>query len=277
MYSSIFFIFVILVGVILVDVLEWNRQWYLQMLLQCYCDVYFCVLVLFIICDWFFYWLIWVLLWVLVDLCDGNQVLVELMDLEWKWFFFELMVVMGYKEIEVGYFFVLQMDYDFVCLIVEFDIVFEDVMVVVFMLVWWELIWCMVEFICGMCNFVVVYMYIVIVLMWCDVVFGYDWEGLKRLIFVGGCDVWEFVGELLNVWFEFFFEVFNFMEFDYVFDVCDVMIMLWDVIFECLVILNFLVIVEIVILNVYVDQIEYMYKNFDCCDVVILLVYFYND
>lgn len=71
-------------------------------------------------------------LWVPVDLGDGNQALAEPMDPVRKGRFFELLVAMGYKEIEVGYPSASRTDFDFVRLLAETGIAPPDVTIVVF-------------------------------------------------------------------------------------------------------------------------------------------------
>jgi Isopropylmalate/homocitrate/citramalate synthases len=72
--------------------------------------------------DWPSHHLAEVPLWVPIDLRDGNQALTEPMNSTRKRRFFDLMVTMGYKEIEVGYPSVSQTDYEFVCLIADTDL-----------------------------------------------------------------------------------------------------------------------------------------------------------
>ncbi|AZH79813.1 2-isopropylmalate synthase [Microbacterium sp. Y-01] len=277
MHSSTFPTLATPAGAIPADAPEWNRQRHSQMPSQRYRDVYSRVPVPLTTRDWPSHRLTRAPLWVPVDLRDGNQALAEPMDPERKRLFFELMVAMGYKEIEVGYPSASQTDYDFVRLIAESDIAPEDVTVVVFTPARRELIRRTVESIRGIRNPVVVHMYTATAPTWRDVVLGHDREGLKRLILAGGRDVREFAGELPNVRFEFSPEVFNLTEPDYVLDVCDAMTTLWDATPERPVILNLPATVEIATPNVYADQIEYMHKNLDRRDAVILSVHPHND
>ncbi|MCO1340266.1 2-isopropylmalate synthase [Kocuria polaris] len=216
-------------------------------------------------------------LWVPVDLRDGNQALAEPMDPARKRRFFELMVAMGYKEIEVGYPSASQTDYDFVRLIAETDIGPEDVTIVVFTPARRELIQRTVESIRGIRNQVVIHMYTATAPTWRDTVLGQDRDGLKGLILAGGRDVLEFAGHLPNVRFEFSPEVFNLTEPDYVLEVCDAMTELWAATPERPVILNLPATVEIATPNVYADQIEYMHNNLARREAVILSVHPHND
>ncbi|MFK3678740.1 2-isopropylmalate synthase [Microbacterium sp. NPDC090218] len=216
-------------------------------------------------------------LWVPVDLRDGNQALAEPMDSARKRRFFELMVRMGYKEIEVGYPSASQTDYDFVRLIADSDIAPEDVTIVVFTPARRDLIERTVTAIQGIANPVVIHMYTATAPAWRSMVLGYEPDDLKRLILAGGRDVLEFVGDMPNVRFEFSPEVFNLTEPDYVIDICDAMTELWDATPERPVILNLPATVEVATPNVYADQIEYMHKNLARREAVILSVHPHND
>ncbi|MEV0325811.1 2-isopropylmalate synthase [Micromonospora echinospora] len=216
-------------------------------------------------------------LWVPVDLRDGNQALAEPMDPARKRRFFELMVRMGYKEIEVGYPSASQTDYDFVRLIAETDIAPDDVTVVVFTPARRDLIQRTVESIRGIRNEVVIHMYTATAPTWRDIVLGKGRDELRELILDGGRDVLEFAGHLPNVRFEFSPEVFNLTEPDYALDVCEAMTDLWDATPERPVILNLPATVEIATPNVYADQIEYVHRNLARRDSVILSVHPHND
>ncbi|WP_285025247.1 2-isopropylmalate synthase [Plantibacter sp. ME-Dv--P-122b] len=216
-------------------------------------------------------------LWVPVDLRDGNQALAEPMDPERKRAFFELMVTMGYKEIEVGYPSASQTDYDFVRLIAETDIAPEDVTIVVFTPARRDLIERTVESIRGIRNLVVIHLYTATAPLWREVVLGHDRDSLRALILAGGSDVLEFAGDLEGVRFEFSPEVFNLTEPDYALELCDAMTTLWDASTDRPVILNLPATVEAASPNVYADQIEYMHRNLDRRDAVILSVHPHND
>ncbi|MCW3815959.1 2-isopropylmalate synthase [Micromonospora sp. DR5-3] len=216
-------------------------------------------------------------LWVPVDLRDGNQALPEPMDPGRKRRFFELMVAMGYKEIEVGYPSASQTDFDFVRLIAESDIAPEDITIVVFTPARRDLIERTVDSIRGIPNQVVIHMYTATAPTWRDVVLGHPADELKELILRGGRDVLALTDGMLNVRFEFSPEVFNLTEPDYVLDICDAMTTLWDATPGRPVILNLPATVEVATPNVYADQIEYMHKNLSRRDSVILSVHPHND
>ncbi|OZV77286.1 2-isopropylmalate synthase [Micromonospora echinospora] len=255
----------------------WNRQRHSQMPSHRYQDVYARVDVPLTERDWPTKRLTAAPLWVPVDLRDGNQALAEPMDPQRKRRFFELMVQMGYKEIEVGYPSASQTDYDFVRLIAGSDIAPEDVTIVVFTPARRDLVERTVASIDGIRNPVVVHMYTATAPVWRNVVLGKERDELRELILAGGRDVLELAGHLPNVRFEFSPEVFNLTEPDYVIEICDAMTELWEAIPERPVILNLPATVEISTPNVYADQIEYMHKNLARRDAVILSVHPHND
>jgi 2-isopropylmalate synthase len=216
-------------------------------------------------------------LWVPVDLRDGNQALAEPMDPDRKRRFFELLVAMGYKEIEVGYPSASQTDFDFVRLLAETDIAPPDVTIVVFTPARRDLIERTVDAVRGVRNEVVIHMYAATAPVWRNTVLGKDRAGMRELIVSGGRDALEFAGELSNVRFEFSPEVFNLTEPDYVLELCDAMTGLWQATPERPVILNLPATVEVATPNVYADQIEYMHRNLADRDSVILSVHPHND
>jgi 2-isopropylmalate synthase len=216
-------------------------------------------------------------LWVPVDLRDGNQALVEPMDPERKRRFFELMVAMGYKEIEVGYPSASQTDFDFVRLLTETELVPDDVTVVVFTPARSDLIARTVESVAGMRGEVVVHMYTATAPTWRDVVLRADRDALAERVLAGAAEVHRLVGDDPRVRFEFSPEVFNLTEPDYVLDLCDRVTAMWDARPERPVILNLPATVEVATPNVYADQIEYMHRNLARRDGVILSVHPHND
>ncbi|UOE28006.1 2-isopropylmalate synthase [Agromyces soli] len=216
-------------------------------------------------------------LWVPVDLRDGNQALAEPMDPARKRRFFELMVAMGYTEIEVGYPSASQTDYDFVRLLAESGLAPEHVTIVVFTPARRDLIERTVASIRGIRNPVVIHLYTATAPVWRDLVLGRDRGELLELILAGGRDVLELAGALPNVRFEFSPEVFNLTEPDYALEVCDAVTQLWDASPDRPVILNLPATVEIATPNVYADQIEYMHRHLARREGVILSVHPHND
>ncbi|MBY4011797.1 2-isopropylmalate synthase [Rhodococcus fascians] len=255
----------------------WNRQRHSQMPSHRYRDVYAKVDIPLTRRRWPERRLTEAPLWVPVDLRDGNQALPEPMDPARKKQFFELMVAMGYKEIEVGYPSASQTDFDFVRLLAQSDLAPDDVTVVVFTPARRDLIERTVESIRGIGNDVVIHMYTATAPTWREVVLGRETDELRSLILSGASDVLELGGDQPHVRFEFSPEVFNLTEPDYVLDVCDAVTTLWDATPQRPVILNLPATVEVATPNVYADQIEYMNDNLARRDSVILSVHPHND
>ncbi|MDI6024512.1 2-isopropylmalate synthase [Leucobacter sp. UT-8R-CII-1-4] len=255
----------------------WNRQRHSQMPSQRYSDVHSRVAIPHQKREWPSNSISKAPLWVPVDLRDGNQALAEPMDPARKRRFFELMVAMGYKEIEVGYPSASQTDFDFVRLIADTTIAPEDVTIVVFTAARRDLIERTVESIRGISNPVVLHMYTATAPSWRETVLGYSQDELKKLILRAAADLQELAGHLPNVRFQFSPEVFNLTEPDYVLDLCDAVTELWQATPARPVILNLPATVEIATPNIYADQIEYMHKNLARREGVILSVHPHND
>lgn len=215
--------------------------------------------------------------WCAVDLRDGNQALAEPMDPARKRRFFELMVAMGYTEIEVGYPSASATDFDFVRLIAETDLAPDDVTIVVFTAARRDLIERTVASIAGIRNDVVIHVYTATAPTWRDVVLRRGRDELRELILDACRDVLDLAGDLPNARFEFSPEVFNLTEPDYALEVCDAVTTAWDASADRPVILNLPATVEIATPNVYADQIEYMHRNLARREHVILSVHPHND
>jgi len=259
------------------DAPAWNPQRHSQMPSHRYRDVHARVEVPLVERTWPDRRLTAAPLWVPVDLRDGNQALAEPMDPTRKRRFFELMIAMGYKEIEVGYPSASQTDYDFVRLLATTGLAPEDVTVVVFTPARRDLIERTIAAIQGIRNPVVIHLYTATAPTWRDTVLGHDRAALRELILAGGRDVLELAGGLERVRFEFSPEVFNLTEPDYALEICDAMTSLWDATPDRPVILNLPATVEVATPNVYADQIEYMHRQLARRDAVILSVHPHND
>jgi 2-isopropylmalate synthase len=214
-------------------------------------------------------------LWVPVDLRDGNQALAEPMDPARKRRMFDLLVAMGFKEIEVGYPSSSQLDFDFVRDLAVPGAVPEDVTVVVFTAARKDLIERTYASIEGLPR-AVVHLYTATAPTWRDVVLGHDRNELRALIKDAAGHVAR-LAEGLPVRFEFSPEVFNLTEPDYVLEVCNDLTALWDASPDRPVIHNLPATVEVATPNVYADQIEYMHRHLDRRDAVILSVHPHND
>ncbi|MFI6832743.1 2-isopropylmalate synthase [Kribbella sp. NPDC050241] len=257
--------------------MDWNRQQHSPMPSHRYRDIFAKVPVAPVDREWPDRRITAAPLWVPVDLRDGNQALADPMDPERKRRFFELMVAMGYKEIEVGYPSASQTDFDFVRLLATSDLVPPDVTIVVFTPARPELIERTVESIAGMRGQVVIHMYAATAPVWRDVVLRRTRDELASLIYAGAEDILRLAGEQENVRFQFSPEVYNLTEPDYILELSDQLTKRWDATPQRPVVLNLPATVEVATPNVYADQIEYMDKNLPRRDSVILSVHPHND
>lgn len=217
-------------------------------------------------------------LWVPVDLRDGNQALSEPMDTPRKRRMFDLLVAMGYKEIEVGYPSASRTDFDFVRHLAESGAVPDDVTAVVFTPAKPELIERTFESVAGMSR-VVVHLYIPTAPVWRDVVLGRSRAEVHGVVLDAGRQMDRLARARpdADIRFEFSPEVFILTEPDYVLEVCNSLTELWDASPNRPVIHNLPATVEIATPNVYADQIEYMHRHLDRRDSVILSVHPHND
>jgi 2-isopropylmalate synthase len=217
-------------------------------------------------------------LWVPVDLRDGNQALAEPMDTPRKRRFFDLLVRMGYKEIEVGYPSASRTDFDFVRHLVTDGAVPDDVTPVVFTPARRELIDRTFEAIEGLPR-AVVHLYIATSPVWRDVVLGRDREEVRRTV----REAAEHMARRADatpgsyVRFQFSPETYNLTEPDFVLELCDGLTELWDASPDRPVTHNLPATVEIATPNVYADQIEYMHRRLARRDSVVLSVHPHND
>ena len=256
---------------------SWNRQQPSTMPWHRYTDVFSRVEIPPVKRDWPSNRITAAPLWVPVDLRDGNQALAEPMDPDRKRRFFEQLVAIGYKEIEVGYPSASQTDFDFVRLLAETDIAPPDVTIAVFTPARRDLIERTVDSVRGMRNDVVIHMYTATAPTWRNTVLGKDRDELRSLILHGALDVLTLTEDMPNIRFQFSPEVFNLTEPDYVLEICDTVTQLWDATESRPVILNLPATVEVATPNVYADQIEYMHRNLARRDAVILSVHPHND
>ncbi|MFG1817141.1 2-isopropylmalate synthase [Kribbella sp. NPDC049174] len=255
--------------------MDWNRQQHSPMPSHRYRDIFAKVPVAPVDREWPDRRITTAPLWVPVDLRDGNQALADPMDPARKRRFFELMVAMGYKEIEVGYPSASQTDFDFVRLLATSDLVPDDVTIVVFTPARPELIERTVESIAGMRTPVVIHMYAATAPTWRDVVLRRTRDELASMIYTGAEEILRLAGD--SVRFQFSPEVFNLTEPDFVLELSDQLTKRWEATPERPVILNLPATVEAATPNVYADQIEYMDKNLPRRDSVILSVHPHND
>lgn len=220
-------------------------------------------------------------LWVPVDLRDGNQALAEPMDTARKRRFFDLLVSMGFKEIEVGYPSASRADFDFVRDLAALSAsggIPDDVSIVVFTPAKPELIDRTFESIEGLPR-AVVHLYIPTSPVWRDVVLGRSRAQVRDVVTEAAAHMARLADARpgADIRFQFSPETFNLTEPDYVLELCDGLTELWDASPDRPVTHNLPATVEIATPNVYADQIEYLHRNLSRRACVILSVHPHND
>jgi 2-isopropylmalate synthase len=219
-------------------------------------------------------------LWCSVDLRDGNQALIDPMDGERKRRMFELLVRLGYKEIEVGFPAASQVDFEFIRRLVEDDLVPDDVTVQVITQAREELIERTCESLAGFRGTALVHLYNSTSTLQRRVVFGLDKAGITDIAVRGAqwCVKYaeSYLGEATVRW-QYSPESFTGTELDYAVEVCDAVMDVWQPDADNRVVLNLPATVEMATPNVYADQIEWFHRNIPSRDAVILSLHPHND
>ena len=216
--------------------------------------------------------------WCAVDLRDGNQALIDPMSPERKRRMFELLVRMGYKEIEVGFPSASQTDFDFVRDIIENNLIPDDVTIQVLVQAREHLIRRTFEACEGAKN-VIVHLYNSTSILQRNVVFRKDKDSIKKLATDAAQLIKEIATEYPNTnWrWEYSPESFTGTEVAYAKEVCDAVVEVMDPTPENPIILNLPSTVEMTTPNVYADAIEWMHRNLNRRDSIILSLHPHND
>lgn len=216
-------------------------------------------------------------IWCSVDLRDGNQSLVNPMTVEEKIEMFNLLVKLGFKEIEIGFPSASNIEYDFLRTLIEKNLIPEDVIVQVLTQARPHLIKKTFECLKGL-NKAIVHIYNSTSVLQRDVVFNMSKEDIKTIAIEGTRLVKQCMAEFSGkVILEYSPESFTGTEVEYALEVCDAVVDEWGATPENKVILNLPSTVEMDTPNVYADQIEWMSKNFKKRDSIILSVHPHND
>lgn len=216
-------------------------------------------------------------IWCSVDLRDGNQALVNPMTVEEKLEMFNLLVKLGFKEIEIGFPSASQIEYDFLRTLVDNNLIPDDVIVQVLTQARPHLIKRTFEALKDVKK-AVVHIYNSTSILQRDVVFNMSKEEIKKIAVDGTNLVKEYVkdfpGEIIL---EYSPESFTGTEVDYALEVCDAVCDAWGASKDNKVIINLPSTVEMDTPNVFADQIEWMCTNFKDRERVIVSVHPHND
>ena len=216
--------------------------------------------------------------WASVDLRDGNQALIDPMDTPRKLAMFNLLVKMGYKEIEVGFPSASQTDFDFVRKIIEEGLIPDDVIIQVLTQAREPLIKRTFESIKGAKN-AIVHLYNSTSTLQRRVVFGLDKAGIKKIATDGAELCLSLVDTVksTNVSFEYSPESYTGTELEFALEVCNAVNAIWQPTPQWKSIINLPATVEMATPNVYADSIEWMSRNLDRRDSVVLSLHPHND
>ena len=216
--------------------------------------------------------------WCSVDLRDGNQALIDPMDPQRKLAMFNLLVAMGYKEIEVGFPSASQMDFDFVRKIIEDGLIPDDVVIQVLTQAREPLIRRTYESLKG-AKQAVVHLYNSTSTLQRRVVFGQDKEGIKKIATDAATlcmDLRSLVPET-KIFFEYSPESYTGTELEFALEVCDAVNDIFKPTPDHKTIINLPATVEMATPNVYADSIEWMHRNLKYRDSIVLSLHPHND
>lgn len=217
-------------------------------------------------------------LWCSVDLRDGNQALIDPMDVPRKKQMFEALVEMGFKEIEVGFPSASAPDFDFCRMLIEESLIPDDVWVQVLTQSRSELISRSFEALTG-CERAIIHLYNPTSTLQRRVVYGLDRAGIIDLAVTGTRQCRELREAMsgTDVRFEYSPESFTGTEIDFAIEICERVAEEWGATPEDPIILNLPATVEMSTPNIYGDLIEYFHRNIRNRDAVILSLHPHND
>lgn len=217
-------------------------------------------------------------IWMSTDLRDGNQSLIEPMNHEKKFRFFDMLLKIGLKEIEVAFPSASQTDFDFVRKLIDGKRIPDDVTIEVLTPAREDLIRRTVESVIGSRR-AIVHMYNATAPSFRRIVFNMSKEEVKALAVAGT----KLIRELTDAhpeteWvFQYSPETFSMTELDFAKEVCDAVSEAWQPTPERKMIFNLPSTVEASTPNVYADQVEWMHRNLARRDSIILSVHPHND
>jgi len=216
--------------------------------------------------------------WCAVDLRDGNQALIDPMSPERKRIMFDLLVSMGYKEIEVGFPSASQTDFDFVRQLIEENAIPADVTIQVLTQAREHLITRTYESLVG-AKQAIVHLYNSTSVLQRDVVFREDRAGIQKIATDGArlCVASEQICAGTEIFYEYSPESYTGTELEYAVEVCNEVLEIFQPTPERKVIINLPATVEMATPNVYADSIEWMGRHLNHRENVIISLHPHND
>lgn len=217
-------------------------------------------------------------IWMSTDLRDGNQALIDPMSVETKLRYFDELVRIGFKEIEVGFPSASETDFNVVRRLIEEDRIPDDVTIEVLTQAREDLIARTVEALKG-AHRAILHMYNPISPTFREVVYKTDKAGVKQIAERGSRWVKEMTANQPETeWvYQYSPEVFSSTEVEFAKEVCDAVSAVWQPTPENKMIINLPATVEMSTPNTYADQIEWMHRNLNNRDSIILSVHPHND
>ena len=217
-------------------------------------------------------------LWCSVDLRDGNQALVEPMGPERKRRMFDMLVRLGFKEIEVGFPAASETDFAFVRELVEENLIPDDVTIQVLTQARGELIERSFESIRG-AKRAIMHLYNSTSTLQRRVVFGLDKAGITDIAVTGARQIRDLAAAMpeTDIIYQYSPESFTGTELDYAVEVCEAVMDVWRPTPEKKVILNLPATVEMATPNIYADQIEWFGRRIRNRDSIVLSLHPHND
>ncbi len=217
-------------------------------------------------------------IWMSTDLRDGNQSLIEPMNVARKLRFFEQLVKIGFKEIEVGFPSASQTDFDFVRKLIDENRIPEDVTIIVLTQSREDLIKRTAEAAAG-AKRAIIHLYNACAPAFRKIVFNLSKDEIKEIALTGTRLVKNEVAKYPQTqWgYEYSPEVFSTTEPEFALEVCNTVVKAWGPAADERVILNLPATIEATTPNMYADQIEWMHNNLEQRNNVTLSVHPHND
>ncbi|HMH58017.1 MAG TPA: 2-isopropylmalate synthase [Galbitalea sp.] len=217
-------------------------------------------------------------MWCAVDLRDGNQALIDPMSPERKRIMFDLLVKMGYKQIEVGFPSASQTDFDFVRSLIDDNLIPDDVTIQVLTQAREALINRTYESIKG-AKQAIVHLYNSTSILQRDVVFRTDKQGIIDIALEGArlCRAAEKLAPGTDIYYEYSPESYTGTELEFALDICNQVLGVFEPTADRKVIVNLPSTVEMATPNIYADSIEWMSRNLNHRENVILSLHPHND
>ncbi|PWF22230.1 2-isopropylmalate synthase [Corticimicrobacter populi] len=217
-------------------------------------------------------------IWMSTDLRDGNQALIEPMSVERKLRFFDQLIRIGFKEIEVGFPSASQTDFDFVRRLVDEKRIPDDVTIIVLTQAREDLIARTVESVAG-ARQAMVHMYNAVAPAFRRIVFNMSKDEVRQIAVQGTQWVKQYTSRHPETqWrYEYSPEVFSTAEPEFALEVCNAVGKTWGATPDNKIVYNLPATIEATTPNLYADQIEWMHRNLDNRNSVILSVHPHND